>query len=105
MLRGWVYRLRVLAKTTFIVLRDSSGEVQCVGDSRAFGHLHLKLDDAIEIVGVVRGEPRAKLGYEVDIDEIRVLNPATNKLPFNASADISSVGLEARLDYRPLAVR
>jgi nondiscriminating aspartyl-tRNA synthetase len=104
-LRGWVYRLRVLAKTTFVVLRDSSGEVQCVGDSRTFGHLHLKLDDAIEVVGHVRAETRAKLGYEVDINEIRVLNPATNKLPFNASADISSVGLEARLDYRPLAAR
>jgi len=104
-LRGWIYRLRVLARTTFIVLRDSSGEVQCVGDSRTFGHLRLKLDDAIEVVGVVRAETRAKLGYEVDIDRIRVLNPATNKLPFNTSADISSVGFEARLDYRPLAAR
>jgi nondiscriminating aspartyl-tRNA synthetase len=28
LLRGWVYRLRVLARTTFIILRDCSGEVQ-----------------------------------------------------------------------------
>ena len=50
-LRCCIYRLRVLAKTTFVVLRDSSGEVQCVGDSQTFGHLHLKLDDAIEVIG------------------------------------------------------
>jgi nondiscriminating aspartyl-tRNA synthetase len=30
LLRGWVYRLRVLASTTFIVLRDCTGEAQCV---------------------------------------------------------------------------
>jgi len=29
-LRGWIHRLRVLGKTTFIVLKDCSGEAQCV---------------------------------------------------------------------------
>src|SRR5262249_14758411 len=33
LMRGWVYRLRVLAKTTFLILRDCSGEVQCVATS------------------------------------------------------------------------
>ena len=104
-LRGWVFRLRVLASTTFVILRDASGEVQCVGASDALNALHLKLDDAIEVVGSVRADTRAKLGFEVDVAQIRVLNPATNKLPFNASSDISGVGIDARLEYRPLAAR
>jgi len=104
-LRGWVFRLRVLASTTFVILRDASGEVQCVGASNALGALHLKLDDAIEVVGSVRADARAKLGFEIDVTHIRVLNPATNKLPFNASSDISGVGIDARLEYRPLAAR
>ena len=33
--RGWVSRLRVLAKTTFVIVRDCTGEVQCVA---ADGH-------------------------------------------------------------------
>ena len=69
------------------------------------GSLHLKLDDAIEVVGAVRADARAKLGYEIDIERIRMLNPASNRLPFNASSDISGVGIDARLEYRPLAAR
>jgi aspartyl/asparaginyl-tRNA synthetase len=29
-LRGWVYRLRILDKTAFVVVRDCSGEARCV---------------------------------------------------------------------------
>jgi|SRR5438034_9718773 len=58
-LRGWVYRLRVLAKTTFIILRDCTGETQCVASSESLRDLHLKLDDAIEIHGAVRSDDRA----------------------------------------------
>ena len=104
-LRGWVFRLRQLASTTFIVLRDSTGDVQCVCHPSEVAGLHLKLDDAIEVVGTVRDEARAKLGVEVDIERVRVLNAATHKLPFNASSDLSGVGPEARLEYRPLAAR
>ena len=31
LLRGWVYELRSLAKLKFLLLRDASGFVQCVG--------------------------------------------------------------------------
>ncbi len=56
LLRGWVYRLRVLAKTTFLILRDCSGEVQCVAPSELLKNLHLKLDDTVEISGWVRSD-------------------------------------------------
>src|SRR5580698_3159265 len=75
-LRGWVYRLRVLGKTTFIVLKDCSGEAQCVAASDALKGLHLKVEDAVEIDGSVRHEERAKSGYEIEIHEVRVLNRA-----------------------------
>lgn len=105
LIRGWVYRLRVLAKTTFIILRDCSGEVQCVAASDLVKDHHLKLDDVIEIRGSVRADNRAMCGYEVDISEVTVLNRASNTLPFNAASNIEGVGQEALLEYRPLAVR
>ena len=66
-LRGWVCRMRVLGKTIFIVLKDCSGEVQCVAAPESIKEHHLKLEDAVEIVGRVRREARAKAGYELDI--------------------------------------
>ena len=105
LLRGWVYRLRVLAKTSFVILRDCSGEVQCVAPSELLKDLHLKLDDTIEISGRVRSDSRAKSGYEVDIQAARVLSRAAGNLPFNSSLNIESVGQETLLEYRPLAAR
>ena len=104
-LRGWVYRLRVLAKTTFIVIRDCSGEAQCVSGSDPLKDLHLKLDDCVEIYGRVRADHRSRSGYEVDILRVRALGRSANGLPFNSSSNIESVGQETILEYRPLAVR
>jgi len=104
-LRGWIYRLRVLAKTTFIILKDSSGEIQCVAPTETFADLRMKLDDAVEICGTLRSDSRAKSGVELDIESVSILNRAANVLPFNSSSDISQVSSDIRLEYRPLALR
>jgi len=104
-LRGWVCRMRVLGKTTFVVLQDCSGEVQCVATPESIKEHHLKLEDIVEIVGRVRQEIRAKLGYELDILQVRVLNRSGQHLPFNSFSDVDSVGSETLIEYRPLALR
>jgi nondiscriminating aspartyl-tRNA synthetase len=104
-LRGWVCRMRVLGKTTFVVLKDCSGEVQCVAVPESIKEHHLKLEDAVEIVGRVRRDARAKSGYELDIVEIRVLNRSGQNLPFNSFSNLDSVGQETLVEYRSLAVR
>jgi nondiscriminating aspartyl-tRNA synthetase len=104
-LKGWVYRLRVLGKTTFLILRDCSGEAQCVAATESLRDLHLKVEDTVEIYGPVRAEPRARTGCEVAIAEIRVLHRAGHNLPFQSAADLRSVGLETQIQYRPLALR
>ena len=104
-LRGWVCRIRVLGKTTFVVLQDCSGEVQCVATPESIKEHHLKLEDTVEIVGRVRQEIRAKLGYELDILQVRVLNRSGQHLPFNSFSDVDSVGSETLIEYRPLALR
>ena len=104
-LRGWVCRMRVLGKTTFVVLKDCSGEVQCVAAPESIKEHHLKLEDAVEIVGRVRREDRAKAGYELDILQVRVLNRSGQHLPFNPFSNLDSVGPETLIEYRPLALR
>lgn len=104
-IRGWVSRLRVLARTTFIIVKDCTGEAQCVAGTDALDDIALKLDDAVEIEGVVRMDRRAKMGVEIDITRVHLLNSVAGTLPFNSSSEIANVSLEIRLDYRPLALR
>jgi nondiscriminating aspartyl-tRNA synthetase len=104
-LRGWVCRMRVLGKTTFVVLKDCSGEVQCVASPDSIREHHLKLEDTVEITGRVRVETRSKSGYEVDILQVRVLSRSGQHLPFTSSSNLESIGLEALVEYRPLALR
>ncbi len=105
LLRGWVLRLRELAKTSFVILKDCTGNVQCVGAPSVTQSIGLKLDDAIEIRGTIRKESRSQQGFEVDILELRILNPASHDLPFHSSSDITEVGQDVLLEYRPLSVR
>ena len=104
-LKGWVYHLRILGKTAFIVLRDRTGEAQCVIASAALKEYKLKAEDVIEVLGTVRDEPRARAGCEVDISEIRVLNRAGQGLPFQSAANAESIGLDTLVQYRPLSLR
>ena len=104
-LRGWVYRLRILGKTAFVILRDCGGEAQCVISSEALREHKLKVEDVVEILGRVRAEPRSKTGFEVDIAEVHMLNRAGQSLPFQSAGQVESVGLETLIQYRPLSLR
>jgi nondiscriminating aspartyl-tRNA synthetase len=104
-LKGWVYHLRILGKTAFIILRDCTGEVQCVLATESLKQHRLKVEDVVEIRGAVRTEPRARTGCEVDVSEIGVLNRAGQSLPFLSAASVESVALETLLQYRPLSLR
>ena len=104
-LRGWVCRMRVLGKTTFVVLKDCSGEVQCVASPDSIKAHHLKLEDTVEITGRVRVETRSKSGYEVDILQVRVFSRSGQHLPFTSSSNLDLIGPEALVEYRPLALR
>jgi nondiscriminating aspartyl-tRNA synthetase len=104
-IRGWVSRLRVLARTTFIILQDCTGEAQCVVATDSLRDVRLKLDDAVEVAGTVRADARAKSGVEIEVSAVTVLNEAAASLPFNSSGDLSRLSPEIRTDYRPLALR
>ena len=104
-IRGWIHRIRELAKTTFVLVKDCTGIVQCVGSTDTLRSSRLREEDAIEIHGSVREETRAQRGFELDILGLNVLNPAKEMLPFHSASDLSSVSPEILLDHRPLALR
>ena len=76
-LRGWIYHLRSSGKVRFLVLRDGSGLAQGVlvkgnlpeDDFQQFERL--TLESSLMLEGLVRAEPRAPGGYELEV--IRVI--------------------------------
>src|SRR5690349_851511 len=104
-IRGWIYRLRVLAKTTFIIVKDCTGDAQCVVGTESLRGTPAKVDDAVEIHGIVRADARARAGIEVDVTSLTVLNPAATPLPFASSSAVADVSLEIRTEWKALAVR
>ncbi len=75
-LRGWVYHLRSSGKVRFLVLRDGSGMAQGVlvkgklpeEDFQQFERL--TLESSLMLEGLVRAEPRAPGGYELEVTRV-----------------------------------
>jgi asparaginyl-tRNA synthetase len=75
-LRGWVYHLRSSGKVRFLVLRDGSGLAQGVlvkgnlpeEDFQQFERL--TLESSLILAGLVRAEPRAPGGYELEVTRV-----------------------------------
>src|SRR5678815_6064928 len=75
-IRGWIFRIRELARTTFVLIKDCTGVVQCVGATADLRGSDFHIEDAVEIRGRVRAEQRAQGGLELDIVQFSVLNSA-----------------------------
>ncbi len=81
-LRGWLYNKRSSGKVRFLLLRDGTGLVQGVmvknkipdEDFAAFDRL--TQESSLLIRGVVRAEPRAPGGYELDLSAVAPLHLA-----------------------------
>jgi asparaginyl-tRNA synthetase len=79
--RGWVYRERGSNEIKFIVLRDSTGIVQCVLSKKKFelqweeiDKLHI--ESSIEIYGKIKEDKRAPTEYEIEVDKINIIGKA-----------------------------
>ena len=109
LLKGWVYRLRVHSKTTFVVLKDCTGVIQCVVATDLVCKVNenrgLRLDDCVAILGQVNNEPRAQAGIEVRVLEIRILSEVAPVLPFNSSGELETLSPETQIENRPLLLR
>lgn len=105
LLRGWVYRHRVHGTKIFIVLRDSTGIIQCVVDKGKNNPKivdiaeKLDLESSIEVIGTVKEEQRAPGGYEVLVDNLKVYG-LSRDFPIKGGE-----GIEFLLDNRHLWIR
>ncbi|WP_413289752.1 aspartate--tRNA(Asn) ligase [Bdellovibrio sp. HCB337] len=102
---GWIYHLRVLSQTTFLVVKDATGIIQCVMQTDLNSNLHLRLDDCVEVVGNLIEDPRAPNNWELHVTSIKKLSESAQMLPFNSSAVVENISPEIKIENRPLVLR
>jgi asparaginyl-tRNA synthetase len=81
-LRGWIANRRSSGKIRFLHLRDGQGTIQCVVMADRVSPEVFELADRIPyessvvVAGEVRKDPRSPVGYEIGVDDLRLLAEA-----------------------------
>ena len=106
-MNGAVHNIRDMGEVAFIVLRKAEGLVQCVYEEgkTSFNLKELKEESAVEITGVVALEERAPHGFEIHLQEIRVLSEPAEPMPIAINKWKMNTSLETRLGLRPVSLR
>ena len=104
MLRGWVHKIRDLSHVSFLMLRDKSGIIQLVCTKEQIKGL--RLENSIEVIGVIRENDKALNGMEIEVYSIEVTGKVYyDKLPFEIQGYKDKASLETQLDYRTISLR
>jgi asparaginyl-tRNA synthetase len=77
--RGWVYRKREGKTTIFLVLRDSTGIIQCPvkRDSPAWNEAKkVTIESSLTLEGTAKKDSRAPGGYEIVTDRLSIIGLA-----------------------------
>jgi asparaginyl-tRNA synthetase len=78
-IRGWVYRKREGKQTIFLLVRDSTGVIQCTvkADSKAWADAEkLTIESSLSLEGEVKQDKRAPGGYEIAIEKLSIIGLA-----------------------------
>ena len=106
---GWLYNLRKSGKIVFPLLRDGTGILQCVAVKNALAEpLFEKIKDltqesSIIVTGKVRAEQRAPGGFEMDVEDLEVVQRVPESDPYPIAP--KEHGIEFLMDHRHLWLR
>src|ERR1700690_3477643 len=108
-LRGWLYNLRESGKLLFPIFRDGTGTVQGIVPKAAvapevFERIRgLTLESSVIVTGKVRADKRAPGGYELDVENVEVLQRVPEDDPYPIS--LKEPGTDFLMEHRHLWVR
>jgi asparaginyl-tRNA synthetase len=78
-IRGWVYRKREGKQTIFLLIRDSTGVIQCTvkDNSPAWTNAaKLTIESSLSLQGAAKRDKRAPGGHEISVDKISIIGLA-----------------------------
>lgn len=106
-MNGTVHTIRHMGEVAFVILRKAEGLVQCVCEGAA-GDVDikdLKEECAVEVKGAVRKEERAPHGFEIRLEDIRILSRPADTMPIPVNKWKLNTSLETKLALRPISLR
>lgn len=99
-IRGWLFNKRSSGKIHFLIIRDGTGFIQGVAvkgevkDEIFDLYDELTMESSIIIRGIVREDPRAPGGYELQLKDIKIVKKTTNyPIPKVREENIPDVGV------------
>lgn len=106
-INGAVHNVRDMGEVAFVILRKAEGLVQCVYEEGVtnFDIHDLKEESAVEVLGTVKTEERAPHGFEIRLEEIKVLSQPAEPMPIPISKWKMNTSLETKLALRPVSLR
>ena len=106
-MNGTVHNIRDMGEVAFIILRKAEGLVQCVYEEgiTALELKSLKEESAVEVTGIVALEERAPQGFEIRLQNIRILSEPSEGLPIAINKWKMNTSLETKLSLRPVSLR
>lgn len=106
-MNGAVHKIRDMGDVAFVVLRRRDGLVQTVLEKGAanIDIKGLKEASAVEVTGIVRLEERVPNGFEIQLQEIRILSEPKEPMPVSINKWKLGTSLETKLNLRPISLR
>jgi asparaginyl-tRNA synthetase len=107
--RGWLYNLRESGKLLFPIFRDGTGVIQgVVAKNQVSAEIfdtvkNLTLESSAVVTGKVRADKRAPGGYELDVNDVRVVQKVPEDDPFPIS--LKEHGIDFLMEHRHLWMR
>jgi asparaginyl-tRNA synthetase len=108
-LHGWLYNLRASGKLLFPIFRDGTGTIQGIVPKAAvspevFETLRrLTQESSVIVTGKVRADERAPGGYELDVENVEVLQRVPEEDPFPIT--LKEHGVDFLMEHRHLWIR
>ena len=108
-LRGWLYNMRASGKLLFPIFRDGSGTVQGILPKAAVTPevwettKHLTQESSVIVTGSVRADQRAPGGYELDVENVEVVQRVPEEQPYPITP--KEHGVDFLMEHRHLWIR
>jgi asparaginyl-tRNA synthetase len=108
-LRGWLYNLRESGKLLFPIFRDGTGTIQGVAHVKSvspavFETLKgLTQESSVIVTGKVRADQRAHGGFELDIQDVQVVQRVPESDPYPIT--LKEHGVDFLMEHRHLWLR